>query len=372
MQIKPSRCALLTAALAGVSFCAIHSQSNHGVDISSDDHGSVPPVSQWFKCFRELRDKPYDKTKSQMCLASLLSHSQINKGRIIFKRYKNRDLLTFRLESPSLKVSDVEYDVEAGELAQLHNLIETHGNTLVVGEPYDENRAGSSLLVLDVLNRSRGRRAGISTTTYLDYRRKTARVVFKMWDGPPGEPERLTPPYAEPCKIMNANFNSLDVDDFSPVEFVEQQMKTKWLGCFSESDVQDDLVELRNMKFLKEANISIDGSGETRTVTVHLRGNPIAISEVKVRGYGLLEGLADSGVPPLTIHAGEIYSRSATNNQLQSLENSFSKGERRVTSFSDVRITSGGKAELDFSVFACPDDVVYIDGMKFDNSLHDH
>ena len=170
---------------------------------------------------------------------------------------------------------------------------------------------------------------------------------------------------------MISNFNSLDVDDFSPAEFVERQMKTKWLGCFSESDVQDDMAELRNMKFLKEANISLDGSGERRSVTMHLRGNPIPISEIKVRGYGLLAGLSESDVPPLIIHAGDTYSRSVTGNQLQLLENSFSTDGRRVTSYSDIQITTAGEAELNYSILAYPDDVVYIDGMRFDNSLPD-
>ena len=104
---------------------------------------------------------------------------------------------------------------------------------------------------------------------------------------------------------------------------------------------------------------------------MHLHGKPIPISKVTVRGYGLLSGLSESDVPPLIIHAGDTYSRSDTSNQLQLLENSFSTGERRVKVFSDVQITTTGEAELDFSILAYPHDLVYIDGMRFDNSLPD-
>ena len=371
MQIEPLRGALLTAVLAGSSLLAVHSQSIRGVDISTDEHGSVPPVSQWFKCFRELQGKPYDKAKSQRCLASILSHSQIQSGKIILKHYKEANVLTFRLDSPSLAVTDVDLGVAAGELAQVHDLLEVNRNALRVGEPYDEHRDGDSRFVLDLLLRSKGRRALVSSTEYLDYQRKTARVTFKIWDGPPGEPQRLTPPYNEPCKIMNANFNVLDVDDFSPVDFVERQMKTKWLGCFSEADIQDDMAKLRSMPFLKEPSISVEGSGDSRSVGVHLHGNPILIAKVVVHGYGLLEGLNDRNIPALPIRAGDVYSRSATQNLAQLLKDSYSTAEKRLTVFSDVQITNSGEAELDFSVLAVPHDIVYIDGTRFDNSLAD-
>jgi hypothetical protein len=371
MRIRPLLGALLTAVLAGGSFIAVHSQTVRGVDISPDEHGSVPPVSQWFKCFRELQDKPYDKAKSQKCLASILSHSQIEGGKISFKHYKHADVLTFRLDSPSLIVTDIDLGVAAGELPRVHDLLEINRNALRVGEPYDEHREGNSRLVLDLFLRSDGRRAMISSTEYLDYKGKTARVAFKIWDGPIGEPQRLTPPYEEPCEIMNANFNLLDVDDFSPVEFVERQMKTKWLGCFSEADIQDDLAKLRSMRFLKEPNISVDGSGGNRSIGIHLRGNPIPIADVTVHGYGLLEGLDDRNMPALTIHSGDIYSRSATQSLAQLLRDSYSSAERRLKVFADVQITNAGEAELDFSVLAVPHDIIYIDGVRFDNSLPD-
>jgi hypothetical protein len=372
MRIRPLFGALVTAVLVGGSFLAVHSQSKRGVDISSDEHGSVPPVAQWFKCFRELQDKPYDNAKSKKCLASILSHAQIKDGKIILKHYKHADVLTFRLDSPSLIVTDVDLGVAAGELAQVHDLLQINGNALRIGEPYDEHRDGDSRLVLDLLLRSSGMRAMISSTEYLDYKGKTARVAFKIWGGPIGEPQRLPPPYDEPCKIMNANFNLSDVDDLSPVEFVERQMKTKWLGCFSESNIQDDLAKLRSMRFLKEPNISVDGSGGSRSIGVHLRGNPIPIAKVTVHGYGLLEALDDRNMPALTIHTGDIYSRSATRTLAQLLSDSYSSAERRLRVFSDVQITNADEAELDFSVLAVPHDIVYIDGVRFDNSLPDN
>jgi hypothetical protein len=362
---------LLIALLSAAIPHSVSAQSNRELHSWLEQHGSVPPVPQWFSCFRELKDKPYDKAKSRKCLDSILLHSEIEKGKIVFKRHKNEDLLTFRVESPSLIVSDVDLGVSAGELAQVHELLAANSNALRPGEAYENYREVASWLVLDLLFRSQGRRAGVSRTVHLDYDKKTAQVAFKIWEGPIGAPEPLVPPYAETCKITNGYFSWFDADDLSPVDFVERQMKTKWCGCFSEADVRDDLAALKEMKFLKEANISISGTGDMRNIDMHLRGNPIPVAEVKVRGYGLLEGVAEGETPPLTIHAGDTYSHSATRNLQELLEKSFSRGGRQVKVFADIEMTASGEAKLEFSVLAYPDDVVYINGAPFDVTLHE-
>src|SRR5215472_8832651 len=198
---------------------------------------------------------------------------------------------------------------------------------------------------IDLLLRSSGRRAGISRTVRLDYKNKTAQVAFKICEGPPGNPEPLGPPYAEPCKITNGYFNWWDVDDLSPKDFVERRMKTKWLGSFSESDVKDDLTTLKEMKFLKESNISVEGSGDVRSISVHLHGRPILIANIKVRGYGLLDGLAQGDFPPIRITKGDTYSRSEVRGVEKLLEKAFAKGDRQVEVFTDVQITASNQDE---------------------------
>lgn len=371
MRIRCLHGVFLTALLLAVFPRCVSAQSTRELHSWLEQRGSVPPVPQWFSCFRELKDKPYDKVKSRECLDSILSHREIEKGKIVFKRRKNADSMTFHLESPSLIVSDVDLGVSARELAQVHELLAINGNALNPGEVYDSYREGSSWLILDLLFRTQGRRAAVSRTVHLDYNKKTAEVAFKIWDGPLGNPLPLVPPYVEPCKITNGYFSWTDADDLSPVDFVERQMKTKWCGCYSEADVRDDLAALKGMKFLKEVNISVDGSGDTRGIDMHLRGNPIPVAEIEVRGYGLLEGMAESDTPPLTIHAGDAYSRSATRNLQKLLEKSFAKRGRQVKVFADVQVTATGEARLDFSILAYPDDIVYINGVPFDVTLPD-
>jgi hypothetical protein len=293
------------------------------------------------------------------------------KGKVSLHHYKVQDLLTFRVEWPSLRVTDVDLGIAPADLAKVHELLAINGRALHPGSTYEFTGEASSTLVLDLLLRSQGRRAGISRTVSLDYNQKTAQVKFKIWEGPPGNSEPLVPPYAEPCKIMNGYFNWMDADDLSPVSFVERQMKTKWCGCFSETDVRDDLAMLKAMKFLVEPNISVEGSGEQRSISVRLRSRPIPIADISVKGYGLLKGQLEGGVPPLAIHVGEAYSRSASNDVAQLLKRTFMKDGRQVRVFTDVEVTTAGTANLQFGVLAYPDDVVYVNGVKFNGSFPD-
>ena len=346
-----------------------HAQST-GLRTWVDEQGSVPPVHQWFACVKQLEHKPRDKRKAQECLDLLLSHPEIEKGRITYKRYKHDDLLTFHLQSAKLIVSDIDLGVGAGDLAKVHELLAANGHALQPGSSYERYHEGSSWLVVDLLLRSQGRRAGVSRTLHLDYAKGTAQVVYKIWEGPPGVPERLLPPYAEPCPILNANFNSFDWDDFTPVEYVRQQMKTKWLGCFLEADLREDEEKLKRMAFLKESKISVGGSGPYRNIGLHFRCNPIPITKVMVHGYGLLDGLTEANIPSLAIHTGDTYSNSRVGAQKESLEELYKRPNWQIKVFSDVKITPEGEAILDFSLLAYPDDTVYINDKAYDVTHH--
>ena len=372
MRYRCVRYSLVTACLLGISLCPTGAQSKRELGVWVESRGSVPSIPDWFSCVGELHKEPYDKAKAQACLQSILSHPEILKGKASLHRYKERDALTFHLESPPLTVTDIDLGIGPADLARVHELLAINGGALHPGAIYTSDGEASSTLVLDLLLRSSGKRAGISRTVHFDYKQKTAQVAFKIWEGPPGDPEPLVPPYAEPCKIMNGYFNWTDADDLSPVSFVERQMKTKWTGCFSEADAKDDLAALKEMKFLAEPNISVGGSGNMRSISVHLRSNPIAIGDIRVKGYGLLDGLVDSDTPPLSIHVGETYRRSVSRQAAKELKKAFMKDDRIVRVFTDVEISSEGKAKLEFGIMAYPNDLVYVNGVKFNGSFPDN
>jgi hypothetical protein len=372
MRIIFIRRVLLTACFLSTFPHLGSAQSTREMHAWIEQRGSVPPVPQWFSCFRELKEKPYDKARSQTCLDSIRSHPEIESGKITFERHGNEDLLTFHAQSPSLHVSDIDIGVSPEELPLVQRLLSRNANALRTGETYEPYREGSTWNVLDMFLRSQGRRAGISRTVHLDYTQKTAQVAMRIWDGPPGEPEPLVPPYVEPCQIMNANFNWIDTDDLTPVEFVKRQMKTKWLGCFYETDLQDDLATLKKMRFLKDSKITVTGSGEARNVSLYFRSRPIPIAKATINGYGQLAGLSFHDIPALTIHEGDIYSQSRANNVRESLEKWFAKEGRQVKVFADIQMTPRGETTFEFSVLAYPDDVVYVNSNLFDVSLHDN
>lgn len=331
-----------------------------------EDSGSVPPVQQWFSCIKELEPKPYNKSKAQECLDSILSHPEIATGAITFD--EQHELLTFYLKSPTLIVTEMDFDVSAGELAHFHAFLSE--DALRIGEPYSSHRESRAWFALDLLFRWQGRRTGVSRTLHLNYDKKTATVAYKIWEGPPGEPESLPPPFAEPCPITNRNFNYIDVDEFTPLGFVQRQMKIKPMGCFSETDLREDRTRLEGMAFLKESKISVSASGASRSFSYSLRSNPIAIAKVTVHGYGLLSGLSEQDVPPLTVHIGDTYRRSSVGQQEYSLKKAYEKDGKQVKTFTDVQVDSTGKATLDFGILAYPDDVVYINEKPYDVTIH--
>jgi hypothetical protein len=337
-------------------------QSRTGLRTWLADSGSVPPIGQWFSCVQELEHRPYDKQKAQVCLDSILSHPEIEKGEFVFDQQK--ELLTFYIKAPMLILSDMDLDVAANELAKLYGLLPD--DALNIGEPYERSRESRIWSALNLLFRSEGRRAGISRTLRLDYAKKTAQVTYKIWEGPPDQPELLPPPYSPPCSITNLNFNYMDMDDRTPIDFVRRQIKIKPMGCFSEADLRDDRTALSRMTFLKESDISVSGSGRSKSFVFHFRSNPILISRVTVHGYGLLSSLSGHDIPSLTVHTGDFYMRSLVGEQERSLRRFFSRDGRQAESFTDVQVGSDGKATLDFGILTYPDNVVYVNDKPYD------
>ena len=366
MRIRHIPAAIAVGIVLGpLTHCA-SAQSTGGLQTYLDASGSVPPVHQWLVCIKELDHRPYNQSKAQECLDSILAHAEIEEGKIVFD--EQRELLTFYLKSPDLILRDMDPDVSAGELATFHALLSE--NALQMGQPYSPARESGLWLALDLLFRSQGRRTGISRTLHLNYDKKTATVAYKIWEGPPSEPQKLPPPYTPGCAITDLNFNWMDVDDYTPMDFVQRQMKIRPWVCFSEADLREDRARLKGMAFLREANISVSGSDNVRSFSYSLHSNPITIAKVAVHGYGLLSDLSEKDIPPLLVHPGDTYSRSSVGQQEYLLKKANEKDGRQIKVFTDVQIDSTGKAVLDFGVLAYPDDVVYVNDKPYDVTLH--
>jgi hypothetical protein len=359
---------LLAAFLFAASAHRTSAQSRSDLLTSVQETGSVPPIPQWFTCVSALSHHPYDKHKAQECLDSILSHPEITRGSFAFD--KHGKALTFSVESPTLIVTDVDFGISTADVANFHGLLAindaAHGKGLRIGEPYSHEREYQSWFVIDLFLRTQGRRSAISRTIRLDYEKKVAQVTYTIWEGPRGETDSLVPPFAKPCPILNGNFNGFDWDDFTPVQFIQRQMKTKWLGCYSEADLREDEQRIAEMPFLRESKIVVTGHGNERDFGFHFRSNPIPIGKVTVRGYGLKSGLGESDLPPLRVHAGDVYRSSLMAEQEDALKVFFTKTGWQINSFADVQVDSGGEAMLDFSILAFPDNIVYVNDRVYD------
>lgn len=143
-------------------------------------------------------------------------------------------------------------------------------------------------------------------------------------------------------------------------------MKTKWLGCFSEKALREDEDRLKRMPFLKESKIFVSGSGNARDFGFHFRSEPIPIAKVTVHGYGLLSGISEADIQSLTVHLGDTYSQSRVHEQENSLEKAYERPDWQLKTFTDVQISPEGKASLDFSLLAYPDETVYVNDKAYD------
>jgi hypothetical protein len=124
------------------------------------------------------------------------------------------------------------------------------------------------------------------------------------------------------------------------------------------------------MTFLKEAKISVSGSGDTRSFSYSLRSNPVTIAKVTVHGYGLLSGLTEHDIPSLAVHVGDTFIRSRAGQQEYSLKKAYAREGWQVKTFNDIQVESTGKATLDFGILAYPDDIIYINDKPYDVTIH--
>src|SRR5207302_9797355 len=109
---------IVAAFILSIQPLIVTAQNSKRFSAFVETDGSVPPVSLWFRCIREF--KSYDKAEAQKCLNTILSHREILEGRFELHHYKESEVLTFHLKSPSLIVTDVDLGVPSGDVAKAH------------------------------------------------------------------------------------------------------------------------------------------------------------------------------------------------------------------------------------------------------------
>ncbi|MGH9680284.1 MAG: hypothetical protein ACRD4Y_10065, partial [Candidatus Acidiferrales bacterium] len=281
--------------LAGLSSVgmSLHSQVDNGISVDIEDHGSAPPVSDWYSCVRELEKQPsYDPAQGNRCLKQILSHGQYFKsGRIRFApSTRVSKLVVFVLESPSLKLTTIDYGIRKELKSEFQDYVGANNLFPLVGATYDFRDESSNESRIGNFFASKGIMVGVSKRVNLDYRAGTASLSYRIWEGPDG-PVR---PLLTACDVRLTYFSLLDLDDFTPMNLILKSTRTRDGECFSESAIRLDEQTLRNMGIFSEVNYTVGaGNGSGQGVSVHARTKPLEVSSISIDGFGLAstEGL---------------------------------------------------------------------------------
>jgi len=344
----------------------LYGQEENRVSVDIEEHGSIPPVSEWFACLRKLDGQPtYDPAQGDKCLKEILSHKYIKSGRIEFATSKVLSkLVIFVLESPSLKMTNIDYGIRKELKSEFQDYV--MGNNLfpLLGDTYDYRDEGNNASRIGNFFESKGIMIGVSKRVDLDYRRGIASLTYRVWDGPDG-PVR---PLLSECDVRITYFSLLDLDDFTPQDLILKSTRTRDGLCYSESLTRTDEEILKNMKIFSDVHYSIDGVGSKRSISLHSRTNPLLVSDVSIDGYGLTSTgdiqKESSELPHLPLKASQVYHYSDAVVSRKLLEAYFKTDVVKARVFEDDELLPDSTLRVTYHVLTWPPDELYIDGRR--------
>jgi hypothetical protein len=141
----------------------VHAQDTQGVSVDYENHGSIPPVSDWYACGRRLNGlQSYDPAEGKKCLKEILSHGHFKSGRIKVSSTAYGRLVTFVLESPSLKLTHMDYGIRNELKSEFHDYLASTNFIPRLGDIYDVRSEGSTTGRIESFFASKGFRVAVS------------------------------------------------------------------------------------------------------------------------------------------------------------------------------------------------------------------
>lgn len=356
--------------LIGLSFLpmSLHGQDSNVIRVDFEDHGSAPPVSEWYSCIRKLDGQPtFDPAQGNRCLREILGHRKYFKsGRIEIQPSKfDLELVIFVLQSPSLKLRTIDYGIRKELQSEFRDYVTRNNLFPRIGDTYAfRDESGNDGRIENFL-KSKGIMAGVSRKVILNYQTRTATLSYRIWEGPEGP----VSPLLTDCDVRLTSFNLLDVDDFTPLNLILKSTYTRAGECFSESAIRSDEQALNKMKIFSEVSyIEGNGNGSGRGVSIHARTRPLVVSQISIDGFGLASTESiqkeSSNFPQLPLKMFEHYRRSEAEISRKLLEAYFKTGTVRGRVFEDEEVGSDGTLKVTYHVLTWPTDELYIDGQR--------
>jgi hypothetical protein len=361
-------------SLAGIILGGVFllGQESKVVRVDVESHGSPPPISAWYACVRKLDGQlTFNLAQGNKCLREILDHRKYFKsGRIEITPSKfDSELVVFVLESPPLKLTKIDYGIRNELQSEFRDYVT--GNNLFprVGDTYDSFYEGGNASLIGNFFESKGIMVGISKRIDLNYRAGTASLTYKMWEGPDGPVSPLLMDCEDEPRITY--FSLLDLDDFTPRNLVLKSTYTRSGECFSESAIRSDEQVLKNLKIFSAVSYTEgDGNGSGRGVLVHVRTDPLMVSEVSVEAFGLAsrEGVQKESteLPELPLKASQRYRQSEAEVSRRMLERYFKTDTAHARVFEDDEVGPDHTLKVTYQLLSWPADELYIDGLRFE------
>lgn len=356
------RVSLIVASVLSVSHINPTVFAEYGsVIVDVKVSGSVPPIPE-FACVADLRDNPYDATRADRCLRTILASGCFDSGRIEVKKVGKDHLVRFVLRAPTLRLVEVDYGLPPSQAEAIGRLMERNNALLRPGQAYDLSRDNATRSALEFLVKSHGKRLGISRKVFSNYRTKETRLLYQIWEGPEGPEEPLPPPYEGKCNVYVGPVILTDLNDSTPVTLVESLLRVRSFGCFSIPLLEESKQALLRTGLFEQVEYSVDKEKVHRGVSLHLRTKPTLVEAVSVVGFGTLSNDLAVRSEGLPLQAGEPYLRSKALLTQDYLTKRFSTAGRKIEVFEDAKLLPDARLQITFSVLVFPEDEIIISG----------
>ncbi|MFZ0334753.1 MAG: hypothetical protein WBD21_08160 [Candidatus Acidiferrales bacterium] len=327
--------------------------------------GSEPPnISNWNGCVKSLGGKIYNESTAKECLDSILATGYFAGGRIETESYKKgRVRVVFRLDAPSLVLSELKINLPNEEKQRLVRWLSQDKATLGPGDIYTRDGEVATWFGIDNYYRSLGRHAGISETLHLNYRDKTADLSYEILEGPSMAKEGIVPPYGAPCKEY-VTVNLTGVDDYVPIALIDSLTETRAFSCFDPESVQHDQNALASSGMFKKVQYSVMAPALDREVLLIASGKPLTVKEVSIQRYGEAMGTPLPSPDKLRVRVGSVYSRSDAWADTNYLKQIFAKRGETVNVFEDEEALPRDTLKVKYYVLRYESAQLFVDGKK--------
>ena len=330
--------------------------------------GSAPPSYAVFPCIYELNGKQYSATAVQDCLKNISAKPYVQRAWVDKSGgdVPGEVLIVFHVQTRLLKVERLALEMDPQEEIKLREWLKRNGGTLRVARPYSTAAEAVTWEGIRQFYRNKGILVEATPTVILDYNAGKANVKFKITRGPEIPKEGAYPPYGKPCDERISGVDESQIDDYVPRQYVESKIKLiSGYVCYTPEAAQRDVDTLNALPFLESVSVAYTGEPGNHQVSYKLKGKPLTVRNITVKGYGASAPCLDTAKQRINISPGDIYRRSVVDQSTRDLEDKLCPQPGYWTEVRELDDpTSDNQIDVTFTVLVDPLQTIIINGTK--------